>query len=244
MARSPIRRALLIDAMGTLIELRPPAPILRRELRDRLGIDVTLEQAQRGLAAEIAYYRAHMLEGRDPATVSELHTRCAGALGAALGLAAAVDLAALTETLLACLRFVAHADAAPALRAARRRGECVVVVSNWDASLPAALASAGLAPLIDTVLTSAQAGVAKPDAAIFERALAVAGVAPGAALHVGDSLVEDVQGARRARIAAVWCNRRGQPVPDGVQAIASLAELTELAELAGTHARWPGAEPA
>lgn len=225
MARSPVRRALLIDAMGTLIELRPPAPILRRELRDRLGIDVTLEQAQRGLAVEIAYYRAHMLEGRDQASVSQLHTRCAGALGAALGPVAGVDLAALTETLLASLRFVAHADAAPALQAARGRGERVVVVSNWDASLPAALASAGLAPLIDAVLTSAQAGVAKPDVAIFERALALAGVAPGAALHVGDNLEEDVAGARAAGIPAVWCNRTGLPVPPGVWAVAGLTEL-------------------
>ncbi|MDQ6728978.1 MAG: HAD family hydrolase [Actinomycetota bacterium] len=227
MARSPVRRALLIDAMGTLIELRPPAPILRRELRDRIGIDVTLEQAQRGLVAEIAYYRAHMLQGRDPASVAELRTRCAAALGAALPAAASVDPAALTDALLASLRFVAHTDAAPALRAARRRGERVVVVSNWDASLPAALASAGLAPLIDAVLTSAEAGAAKPHAAIFARALMIAGVAPEAALHVGDSLVHDVQGARRAQIASVWCNRRGKPVPDGVRAIVSLAELDE-----------------
>ncbi len=234
MTSSPVRRALLIDAMGTLIELRTPAPHLRRELRDRLGIDVTLEQAQRALAAEIAYYRRHMREGRDHAGVSALHTRCAAALRAALPPAASADLAALTEALLASLRFAAHADAAPALRAARGRGECVIVVSNWDASLPTTLARAGLAPLIDAVLTSAQVGVAKPDAAIFERALALAGVTPAAALHVGDSLVQDVAGARAAGISAVWCNRTGLPVPPGVRAIVSLAEL---------DAPKPGAEP-
>lgn len=228
MARPPVRRALLIDAMGTLIELRPPAPILRRELRNRLGVDISLEQAERGLAAEIDYYRAHMLEGRDAATVSRLHARCARALGAALPAAAGADPGPLTEVLLASLRFAAHADAAPALRAARKRGERVVVVSNWDASLPAALASTGLAELVDAVLTSAEVGVAKPGAEIFERALALAGVAPPAALHVGDSLAEDVGGARRVQIAAVWCNRRGEPVPDGVRAITSLAELDEF----------------
>jgi putative hydrolase of the HAD superfamily len=103
----------------------------------------------------------------------------------------------------------------------------VIVVSNWDASLPAALDSTGLSPLVDAVLTSATVGAAKPDPAIFERALAVAGVAAADALHVGDSLAEDVEGARRAQIAAVWCNRRGQPVPVGVRAIASLGELDE-----------------
>ena len=225
MARPPVRRALLIDAMGTLIELRPPAPILRRELRDRLGIEISLQQAERGLAAELAYYRAHMLQGRGPASVALLHARCAQALGAALPRAAAADPTVLTEVLLASLRFAAHADAAPALHAARGRGERVVVVSNWDASLPAALASAGLAALVDAVVTSAEVGAAKPDAAIFERALAVAGVARTAARHVGDSLAEDIEGARRAQVAAVWCNRHRDPVPDGVRAIASLAEL-------------------
>jgi putative hydrolase of the HAD superfamily len=225
MTRPPARHALLIDAMGTLIELLPPAPILRRELRDRLGIEISLGQAERGLAAEIAYYRAHMLEGRDAAGVAGLHARCARVLGAALPPAAGADPAGLTEVLLASLRFVAHADAAPALRAARGRGERVIVVSNWDASLPAALAATGLASLVDAVLTSAAVGAAKPDAAIFERALAVAGLAPSAALHVGDSLAEDIEGARRAQIAAVWCNRHGEPVPDGVRAISSLAEL-------------------
>ena len=223
----PVRRALLIDAMGTLIELRPPAPILRRELHDRLGVEISLEQAEHGLAAEIAYYRAHMMQGRDTATVAALHARCARALGAALPEAAGADPSALTEVLLASLRFAAHADAAPALRAARGRGERVVVVSNWDASLPAALALTGLAPFVDAVVTSAEVGAAKPDTAIFERALAVAGVPRMAAVHVGDSLAEDVDGARRAQIAAVWCNRRGDPVPDGVRAIASLAELVE-----------------
>jgi putative hydrolase of the HAD superfamily len=227
MARPPARHALLIDAMGTLIELLPPAPILRRELRDRLGIEISLGQAERGLAAEIAYYRAHMLEGRDAASVAGLHARCAQVLGAALPPAAGADPARLTEVLLASLRFAAHADAAPALRAARGRGARVIVVSNWDASLPAALSLTGLAPLVDAVLTSAEVGAAKPDAAIFERALAVAGVAPTAALHVGDSLAEDIEGARRAQIAAVWCNRHGEPVPDGVRAISSLAELDE-----------------
>lgn len=230
MADPPARRALLIDAMGTLIELLPPAPILRRELRDRLGIEISLGEAERGLRAEIAYYRAHMLEGRDPATVAGLHARCARALGAALPPAADADPAGLTDVLLASLRFAAHADAAPALRAARARGERVVVVSNWDASLPAALDSTGLASLVDAVLTSAVVGAAKPDPAIFERALAVAEVMPSHALHVGDSLAEDVEGARGAQIAAIWCNRRGDPVPDGVRAIASLAELGELHE--------------
>ena len=40
MARQPIR-AITIDALGTLLELTPPAPRLRAELRERLGVEVS-----------------------------------------------------------------------------------------------------------------------------------------------------------------------------------------------------------
>ncbi len=52
------RRALLIDAMGTLVRLEAPAPRLRSELRARFGVVVSEAQAAAALAAEIAFYRA------------------------------------------------------------------------------------------------------------------------------------------------------------------------------------------
>jgi len=44
-------------------------------------------------------------------------------------------------------------------------------------------------------------------------------------VHVGDSLEEDVVGARAAGIEAVLLRRDGRPGPSGVRTIASLAEL-------------------
>ena len=57
--------ALLIDGLGTLVSLAPPAPALRRELEGRFGIEVSEDEARRALGAEIAFYRAHMGLGRD-----------------------------------------------------------------------------------------------------------------------------------------------------------------------------------
>src|SRR5215208_2240040 len=74
-------RAVLLDAMGTLLTFRPPAPLLRAELRERLGVDVGPDAA---VAAEIAYYRAHLDEGRDVAALAELRARCAEAMRPAL----------------------------------------------------------------------------------------------------------------------------------------------------------------
>jgi putative hydrolase of the HAD superfamily len=62
---------------------------------------------------------------------------------------------------------------------------------------------------------------------VFERALAVAGAAPGEALHVGDKLDNDVDGAAAAGVRGVLLQREGEP-PSGVEAIASLPELRRL----------------
>ena len=63
-------RAVLLDALGTLVHFDPPAPLLRAELRDRLGLEVSEETAAAAMKAEIAYYRAHLHEGRDPASLA------------------------------------------------------------------------------------------------------------------------------------------------------------------------------
>ncbi len=219
----------MVDAMGTLVKLESPVEPLRRELETRFGVHVSAGEAERAITAEIVYYRAHMDEGRDPAGVAALRARCAEALRDALPPSPALDAAdgqALTEALLASLRFSAFADAAAALSSARHRGERVIVVSNWDSSLAEVLERVGLAPLLDRVITSAEVGTRKPAAAPFEAALAAARVTPAQAMHVGDSLEEDVAGARAAGIAAVWLNRDGIGAPPGVSMIRSLNDLS------------------
>jgi putative hydrolase of the HAD superfamily len=115
------------------------------------------------------------------------------------------------------------------LGALRAQGARLIVVSNWDVSLHDVLAVTGLAALVDGAVSSAECGAAKPEAAIFERALVLAGdVAPAAALHAGDTLEADVAGARAAGLEAVLVVRDGAPAPAGVRAIADLRALPAL----------------
>lgn len=219
-------RVLLIDAMGTLLALEDPVEPLRAELAARFGLEVSAEAAQGALRAEIAYYRRHMGGGRDAGSVIRLRRACARVLRDALPAAAGLDLG---ETLAAVLRFRAFADAAPALAAARAAGvRRVVVVSNWDASLPEVLAQVGLAGAVDDVVTSASIGAAKPDPAIFAAALGRAGAAPAEALHVGDSVAEDVAGARAAGVQPVLLDRTGAAGEVGCPVIAGLDALPAL----------------
>jgi HAD superfamily hydrolase (TIGR01549 family) len=86
-----------------------------------------------------------------------------------------------------------------------------VLVSNSSMrSQLARLETVGLASWFDAVVISGEIGVAKPDAAIFEAALARVNVTTNDVWHVGDSLSTDIAGAIAAGIKSVWLNRAGR----------------------------------
>jgi putative hydrolase of the HAD superfamily len=226
--------AFLLDALGTLVQLSAPGPRLQAELQARHGITVDADAARRAFAAEIAHYRANLHRGRDAAGLAEVRAECASVLRDALPPSpplAALSSEEMTDVLLASLHFDAFADARRVLPWARGQGLRLVVVSNWDCSLHEVLARTGLDRHLDVVLTSAEVGSAKPHPAIFEQALQVAGCAPEAAVHVGDSLAEDVGGARRAGIRPILLARVGGDRPPDVPIIASLDALIDAPNL-------------
>ena len=236
-ATEPIE-AVLLDAFGTLVTIEPPGPHLRAELAAR-GVEITEESATAAFRAEIGYYLAHHLEGRDASSLDDLRDRCAQVILDNLD-APALEHRTAKDAMLAALRFSAFADAAPALRALRERGLRLVVASNWDVSLPRVLERAGLGPLVDAVVSSAEVGAPKPAPELFAAALERAGVPARRALHVGDSISGDVEGARAAGLRPVLIVRddplgaavralQGPPLgAPGVPAVGDLRELRSL----------------
>jgi putative hydrolase of the HAD superfamily len=228
-------RAVLLDALGTLLRLRDPAPALATALREEHGIEVEAAQAAQAFGAEIAYYRSHHHEARDEAALLELRRRCAEVLHAALPATArlALSLEEIQPLMLGALRFEPYPEVPGVLRALRDRGLRLVVASNWDISLHEVLSATGLSELLDGALASAEVGVPKPAPEIFMAALALAGVAPEAALHVGDSPEHDIPGALAAGIAPVLICRGagldgGASRSHGVPVLSSLEELPAL----------------
>lgn len=88
-----------------------------------------------------------------------------------------------------------------AIAALRRAGVAVVVVTNSDGHAAENLRDAGVT--VAAVIDSALVGASKPDPRIFRVALQCAGVDAAAAVHVGDTLSADVDGAAAAGIAAL-----------------------------------------
>ncbi|KUL26821.1 HAD family hydrolase [Actinoplanes awajinensis] len=93
----------------------------------------------------------------------------------------------------------------------RDRGVKVAVCSNWSWDLEDDLADCGLLDMVDVVVSSARAGLRKPQPEIYRRVLAAAGATSQSALFVGDSLAADVLGPASAGIRAVHLVRSHRP---------------------------------
>jgi putative hydrolase of the HAD superfamily len=222
MARQGIPSAVLLDALGTIVELERPWPHLVDELAAR-GVVAGEEDARAAMLAEMAYYRAHHDEASTWPALRDLRRRCAAVIQEHLN--TALPLEDVEHALLGAVRFRPYPEVPAALARLRASGARLAVVSNWDVSLHDVLERTGLRPLVDAVVISAELGAAKPDPAIFRAALDRLGAAAGDAVHVGDSVEHDVAGALAAGIEAVLVARDGAEVPAGVRAIASLDEL-------------------
>lgn len=113
------------------------------------------------------------------------------------------------------------------LKKLKDHGFFLGIVSNWDERLIPLCERLGFGKIFDFILASGLVGSSKPHAGIFKEALRRSGVEPHEALHVGDSIKDDVQGPTRLGIRAVLLDRTGQrkfPIPT----VNSLSELIPL----------------
>ena len=225
MKQNPTLRAVLLDAAGTLIDVSQPLGDAYSRLAREYGGDLDPDTMTAGFRTAFADTPAMAFPGREGPDLDRaergwwraLVERVTRAAGGVREFDAYFD------------RLYAHYASAPAwcvypevpevLAALRERGLALAVVSNFDSRLSPLLEALGLAPYFDAVVCSGAVGAAKPDRAIFVRALSVLGVEASEALHVGDSRVNDYEGARGASIEALLVARhltarRGNTIPD------------------------------
>lgn len=107
-------------------------------------------------------------------------------------------------------------QAVPTLDALRSRGLRVGLCSNAPYRIPsmhAQLRRVGLAGHLDAITFSGQVGWRKPSPRIMEAAAAAVGSPPAEIVMVGDSVSDDVAGARGAGMQAVLLRRPGAAAP-------------------------------
>jgi putative hydrolase of the HAD superfamily len=110
------------------------------------------------------------------------------------------------------------------------------VISNWEEWLERLLQDLDLLPFFDVVIVSGVEGCEKPDVELFHRGLTRLGVAPAAAMHVGDSPESDCAPAQAAGMAAVLLDRHDRHLTSPYRRIHGLEELLGLIDTDGTRA--------
>ena len=130
---------------------------------------------------------------------------------------------------------VPYPDAEDVLRYLCRQGYKVGVIANQSPGTAKRLEKWGLLQYIDVVAASAEIGVAKPDRAIFDKALEMVGCAAQDAVMIGDRLDNDISPAKKLGMKAIWI-RQGFAIyqnPENAEyqpeyIVDSLSELKEL----------------
>lgn len=99
---------------------------------------------------------------------------------------------------------VLYADAEITLRCLREKGFHLGIIANQAPGTETRLANWGILQYFDAVIASAEAGVAKPDKAIFEKAFEIAACSPDESMMVGDRLDNDIIPAKSIGMRTVW----------------------------------------
>ena len=214
MPSASVLDAVTVDAAGTAVVLVDPVGRLRERLAGR-GVARDAETVRAAFAAEVAYYVPRSVEGRDEASLAGLRRDAVTVFLEHLG--AGIKPESFVDDFVGSIEFRPAAGAVEALEALRSAGLELACVANWDTSLEPHLRRAGVGGYFSAIVSSAEAGAAKPDPAPFLVALKRIGVLPARALHIGDGDV-DREGARAAGLAF-------EPVP--------LATLPERLGLGG-----------
>jgi putative hydrolase of the HAD superfamily len=110
------------------------------------------------------------------------------------------------------------------------------IVSNSDGTVQEQLVTTRICQVgqghgvpVAIVIDSAVAGFEKPDPRIFALALETLGVAADRAVHVGDTIFADVEGARAAGVRPLHLDPHGFcPRPEDHDHVRSLADVAEL----------------
>jgi putative hydrolase of the HAD superfamily len=232
-------RAVFFDFADTLFSARDLRDVHLAQLRavaDAVGVEPTDHELRAAYRQGMgAGYRA--VATRPAYLHRELFARSYAATAKVLG--GTLDAAACDA--LVDRQYAATVDAArlrpdcvEKLLALRTRGLRIQIVSNIDdEQLDGLVERLGLADLVDTWTSSESAQSCKPDARIYQVALAAAACDAGQVLFVGDTVEHDVIGPRTQgmRTALLVADDRRDPSDGGADyVIERLGEVVELVD--------------
>jgi putative hydrolase of the HAD superfamily len=207
LARVPELRAVIFDVDFTIARPGPDlGPEGYRALGERHGLTLDPSRYEDARRAALDTLERHPeLDHDEDVWVLFTERIVQGMGGVGDTHAAAVEMTRAWER---AEHFELFDDALPALEALRGLGLRLGLLSNTGRDLDEFVRHHGLD--VDAVLTSRVFGKTKPHEAIFRRMLDLLGVHAAAAAMVGDTLEDDVEGARAVGMRALLIDREGR----------------------------------
>ena len=213
-------KAAIFDAYGTLLDVH--AAMARHA--ERLGPDWQRISAE-WRAKQIEYTWVRSLAG--PAHHRDFWTLTQAALAFVAQRHGITDQSLLADVLAAYRRLDAYPEVPALLTSLRDRGIPRAILSNGEPGMLAdAVRSAGIADLLDAVLSVESVRVFKPDKRVYELVTDRFGV-PAGAVGFYSSNPWDAFGALCFGFQVFWVNRGNQPDEYGLR-----GRVTELSSLA------------
>jgi putative hydrolase of the HAD superfamily len=209
-------KMVFFDAGNTLLHVRPSIGQVYAEVSEQFGCSVPPEELEEGLMEAWGEYQKRQSDSPDALETSEegeremwrtltyaLHDRVP-----ALNCSRRPWFETLHETFGEPRRFRLFPDVVETFQALEKMGIRIGIISNWDSRLENILAGIGLEESLEVIVISSLVGFSKPHPRIFEIALERAGLKPEDAVHVGDTIRDDVEGARGVGILPVLVKRK------------------------------------
>ena len=225
---------VFFDAGETLIHPYPSFPELFAQVCARRGVSVqadTVRDVQERLAphlVDLAEDTGVTQPSLDPEDSRVFWTFLYRRLLEELG----IDEPRLPEDLYATFSasasYKVFDDVVSALTELEEAGCRLGLISNFEGWLQNILIEQELGESFDVSVISGLEGVEKPDPRIYRVAIERAGVDPGSAVHIGDSMAMDVRPAREVGMKAVLLDRVGRYRDAGCPTISTLKELPSL----------------
>lgn len=236
-------RTIFFDAGFTLLRPYPSTPEICQQVCQQLGLHIHLDEVKQRMIDAEDYYLRHMRLHRQTwssdATINEFWTGYyMNLLRPFLEEHDEVSLyqlaAAINEEFEKHTSWETYPDVLPTLDALRSRDYTLGVISDWGVSLGPILRNLKLTRYFDTLLISAAVRHAKPSPALYEQALQRTNSIADYTIHVGDTYIQDVLGARSVGITPILLDRRHQLDESSVDCllIHTLTELLNVLEIA------------
>jgi putative hydrolase of the HAD superfamily len=206
------RGAVLFDAAGTLIELREPVAETYARIAREHGVALPPKKLEAAFRVAFNAAPAMVFAGASIEETSRLEKAwwrrvVSNTFRAADPAAKFPDFDEFFESLFDVMGRPQTWREVPGARnlllRLRSLRWATAIVSNFDRRLPNILQGLGLADLFDTVVLCSDVGAAKPEPAIFHRALERLQVPASRAVVVGDDEELDIEGARAAGLRAI-----------------------------------------